>query len=76
MTDIKTFVELNIVEILKAIELLWDGFTFVDATGEIMSKDFDYVKTTTIVGIAMYARGMHEDMHPTADQIVEYLVDG
>ena len=76
MTDVKTFVELNIVEILKAIELFWDGFTFVDATGEIMSKDFDYVKTTTIVGIAMYAREMHEDMHPTADQIVEYLVEG
>jgi len=76
MIDVKTFVELNIVEILKAIELLWDGFTFVDATGEIMSKDYDYVKTTTIVGIATYAREMHDDMYPTADQIVEYLVEG
>jgi len=76
MTDVKTFVELNIVEILKAIELFWDGFSFVDVTGEVMTKDFDYIKTTTIVGIAMYAREMHDNMHPTADQIVEYLVEG
>ena len=74
MTDVETFVESHFTEILKAVAMFWDSSTFSEIIGEVVTDD-DYLKATTIVGIAQNTHELHGDQSLTIAQIVEYLVE-